>query len=157
VASPERHLALPVFIDDLPADRTAPRHARAAVRDALSRWGMQDLIGDAELVASELTANAAEYGHGTRIGFAIGRLHDPRGRRGIFCQITDASPVAPRMQRESEPDSERGRGLQIVAALATTSGFTTSAAGKTAWFMLTEPDPEPAARRQPERELEAGA
>jgi anti-sigma regulatory factor (Ser/Thr protein kinase) len=118
---------------------------------------MKDLIGDAELIASELTANAAEHGHGSRIGFAIGRLHDPRGRRGIFCEITDTGSFVPRIQREPEPDSERGRGLQIVAALATSSGFTTSAAGKTAWFTLTDPDHEPAARRQRGPELEAGA
>jgi len=48
--------------------------------------------------------------------------------------------------------SERGRGLAIVAALATDSGYTTRPGGKTAWFTLATPEPGHAG----EPDLEAG-
>jgi anti-sigma regulatory factor (Ser/Thr protein kinase) len=156
VTSSGPYPALPALHRDLPAGLTAPRRARAAVRDALARWGLDDLTGDAELIASEITANAAEHTSSTRIGFSIWPCITPDGRRGIFCQITDASPLPPRPKAEPEPGSERGRGLHIVSALATTTGITTTPQGKIAWFTLTRHAPEPAATRHAVPELEAG-
>jgi anti-sigma regulatory factor (Ser/Thr protein kinase) len=134
----------------LPANLTAPRQARAIVRRALAGWGLSALTDEAELLTSELVANAAEHATGP-IRLTI-RPHAEHGQRGILCRVSDASPSAP-SPRQTAPDSERGRGLQIVAALATTSGVTTSPHGKTAWFTLTAapdrtpptatPDPKP--------------
>ena len=140
---------------ELPASLTAPRQARATIRDAMARWGLAELAPDAELMASELVANAAEHSGGQQIGLAIRPHTEPGGRRGILCQVTDATPAEPDVP-SPRPDSERGRGLQIVAALATTSGITTSPHGKTSWFTLTAPDNPAAAMRRAEPELEAG-
>jgi anti-sigma regulatory factor (Ser/Thr protein kinase) len=123
------------FRAELPAEPASARRARSAVRRALAAWGIDDLTGDFELLVSEVIANAAEHAGGRRIGLAISRYDEPGGQAGITCEITDSSPVRPR-PHEATPDDERGRGLAIVAALATASGVRTGPAGKTTWFTL---------------------
>jgi len=140
----------------LPASLTAPRRAREAIRHALAAWGAAAAVtADAELMASELVANAVEHGDGRPVDLYLRAWTGPGGRRGIACAVADTSPDPPRPRRAG-PGSERGRGLAIVAALATDSGVTTRPGGKTAWFTLALPEPGPG-RAEPEPELEAGA
>jgi anti-sigma regulatory factor (Ser/Thr protein kinase) len=141
---------------DLAAGLASARQARTAVRSALAAWGMDDPSGDAELLASELVANAAEHGNGTPISLALHRHAEPGRRRGITCEVTDTSPAMPR-PTEPGPDAERGRGLAIVAALAQSSGVRTNQAGKTTWFTLALTNSAHRAARQIEHEPEAGA
>lgn len=141
---------------ELPADLTSARQARSAVRRALAAWRMEHLSGDAELLASELVANAAEHGDGTPISLALHRHPGPGGRSGITCEVTDTASAMPR-RMEHSPDAERGRGLAIVAALAQSSGVRASEGGKTAWFTLALTDRARRAARQIEHEPEAGA
>lgn len=136
----------------LPASLVAPRQAREAIRQAVTSWGLGALSADAELLASELVANAAEHGNGQPITLAFRQHATPCGQRSIVCEISDTSPALPQ-RGLVQPDSERGRGLAIVAALATDSGFTGTPAGKTAWFTLTAP----AATTQHDRQAEAEA
>ena len=137
---------------DLAAGPVSARHARAALRQALATWGMDDPSGDAELLASELVANAAEHTGSQQIGFVLRRHTGRDGRRGVTCEVTDTSPILPRPRLASASD-ERGRGLAIVTALAATSGVRAEASGKTTWFTLTLTGHAaatcPAARRQP--------
>ena len=145
------------YQSELPGDLTAPGRARAAIRQALAAWGISDRDGDAELLASELVANAAEHGGGP---IRLSLRRDADRPAGITCEVTDTSPVVPR-PREAGPGEERGRGLAIVSALADSSGVRATGAGKTTWFSLAlgdriqhtgrQPEPEPAP------ELEAGA
>jgi anti-sigma regulatory factor (Ser/Thr protein kinase) len=141
---------------ELPADPTSARQARTAIRRALAGWRMEHLSGDAELLASELVANAAEHGDGKPIGLALRRQTEPGGRPGITCEVTDTSPALPQ-RRNPDPDAERGRGLAIVAALARSSGVRASQAGKTSWFTLALTDHAHRAARQIDHEPEAGA
>jgi anti-sigma regulatory factor (Ser/Thr protein kinase) len=141
---------------ELPADLTSARHARSAVRQALAAWRMEHLCGDAELLASELVANAAEHGDGTPISLALRRHTEPGGRPGITCEVTDTSPAMAR-PADPAPDAERGRGLAIVAALAQSSGVRATGAGKTTWFTLALTDRAHQAARQLGHEPEAGA
>jgi anti-sigma regulatory factor (Ser/Thr protein kinase) len=141
---------------ELPADLTSARQARSAVRQALAAWGMGHLSGDAELLASELVANAAEHGDGTPIGLALRRHAEPGGQPGITCEVTDGSPAMPR-RAEPGPEAERGRGLAIVGALARSSGVRAGQAGKTSWFTLAMTDRAHQVARQLEHEPEAGA
>lgn len=85
----------PVIRAELQASLLAPRQARAAVRQALSTWGLAALADDAELLAGELVANAAEHADGTPIGLTICQHAEPGGRRGILCQITDSASALP--------------------------------------------------------------
>jgi anti-sigma regulatory factor (Ser/Thr protein kinase) len=141
---------------ELPAESASARQARSAVRQALAGWGMGHLSGDAELLASELVANAAEHGDGTPIGLALRRHAEPGGQPGITCEVTDGSRATPR-RTEPGPDSERGRGLAIVDALAQSSGMRATRAGKTSWFTLALTDRAHRTARQLEHEPEAGA
>jgi anti-sigma regulatory factor (Ser/Thr protein kinase) len=124
----------------LAADLTSPREARAMVREALAGWGLGAISADAELMTSELVANAAEHAGGSPVRLTICPNTEPNGQRGILCRVTDTSPALPE-SRQPAPDSERGRGLRIVAELATSSGFYANPRGKTAWFTLA-PAPE---------------
>jgi anti-sigma regulatory factor (Ser/Thr protein kinase) len=141
---------------ELPADLTSARQARSAVRQALAAWRMERLSDDAELLASELVANAVEHGDGKPIGLALRRHAEPNGRPAVTCEVTDTSPAMPR-RTEPGPDAERGRGLAIVAALARSSGVRASQAGKTTWFTLALTDRAHTVARQLDREPEAGA
>jgi anti-sigma regulatory factor (Ser/Thr protein kinase) len=141
---------------ELPADLASARQARAAVRQALAAWGMDRLSDDAELLASELVANAAEHGDDQPIGLALRRNAEPGGQPGITCEVTDTSPALPQ-RMEPGPDAERGRGLAIVEALARSSGVRASQAGKTSWFTLALTDRAHRVAAQIEHEPEAGA
>ncbi len=141
---------------ELAADLTSARQARAAVRQALTAWGLTRLCGDAELLTSELVANAAEHGDGTPISLALRRHAEPGGQPSITCEVTDTSPAMPR-RTEPGPDAERGRGLAIVEALARSSGVRASQAGKTTWFTLALTDRAHRVAAQIQHEPEAGA
>jgi anti-sigma regulatory factor (Ser/Thr protein kinase) len=120
---------------DFPADPRSPIQARSAVRHALETWNMPDLSDDAQLLASELVANAVEHAGGKSIGFALRRQADVAGHPGVICEVSDSSSALPQA-RGAAPAAERGRGLAIVEALASESGVRTSPVGKTAWFRL---------------------
>ncbi len=141
---------------ELPAGLTSARQARAAIRQALAAWNMDRLSGDAELMASELVANAAEHGDGTPIGLALHRRGGPAAQPGITCEVTDTAPEFS-TPPAAGPDAERGRGLAIVAALAHDSGVRASQAGKTSWFTLALTDRAHRIAAQIEHEPEAGA
>jgi anti-sigma regulatory factor (Ser/Thr protein kinase) len=142
---------------ELPASPASARQAREAVRRALAAWGMGQLSDDAELLTSELIANAAEHADGRPISLTVRPTAGPAGQPGLLCEVTDTSPRLPQ-PAAARPDAERGRGLTIVSALATSSGITARPAGKTAWFTLTAPGPDPASpRSQAEAETEAEA
>ena len=117
---------------------------------------MDALSDDAELLASELVANAAEHAGGNSISFALRRQAGRNGEPGITCEVTDTSPVLPQTH-DAAPDAERGRGLAIVAALASASGVRASPAGKTSWFSLALRDRAARITSQAEAEHEAGA
>ncbi|MFE6856199.1 ATP-binding protein [Streptomyces sp. NPDC057674] len=65
---PEYHKTLTLVADD-----RAPAKARSFTRDALSLWGLDDVLDDALLIVSELTTNAERHGRD---------VADPRLRRG---------------------------------------------------------------------------
>jgi anti-sigma regulatory factor (Ser/Thr protein kinase) len=140
---------------ELPPHPASAGQARAAIREALAAWGMTHLSGDAELLTSELVANAAEHGDGKPISLALRRHAEPDGRPGITCEVTDTAPQ-PARRLVPGPDAERGRGLAIVAALAQSSGVRTTQAGKTSWFTLALTDRTHQIARQLEHEPEAG-
>jgi anti-sigma regulatory factor (Ser/Thr protein kinase) len=141
---------------ELPAEPASAQQARSAIRQALTGWGMNHLTGDAELLASELVANAAEHGDGTPISLALRRHAEPGEQPGITCEVTDGSPAMPR-RTEPGPGAERGRGLAIVDALARSSGVRASEAGKTTWFTLALTHRAHQVAAQLEHEPEAGA
>src|SRR5260370_28382780 len=84
----------PIHIE-LPVSSQAQRRARETLRRALSEWNLDTLAADAELLVSELVANAAEHGDGTPIDVTVGPQPGPSGEPGIICQVTDGAPAMP--------------------------------------------------------------
>jgi anti-sigma regulatory factor (Ser/Thr protein kinase) len=120
-------------VEHLVADRTAPATARSAVRRVLEEWGLTAATIDAELVASELVANALMHapGHG-QYRFEISRLD-----HGVRLALTDGSPIAP-IIRQLDDGAPGGRGLRIIDAVASAWGHDERPhGGKTVWVDLT--------------------
>ncbi len=128
----------------LTAEPEEARTARLFVRDLLTRWGLADLIDDAELIIGELVVNAVR--HGLRAVPPVAAVNPAappplrlcllRRVGEIMLAVTDpsADPPAPRA-----PDSAResGRGLQIVGALSCVWGWSPiEGHGKAVWAVL---------------------
>ncbi|MBA6437938.1 SpoIIE family protein phosphatase [Streptomyces sp. GMR22] len=103
----------------------AAGEARDHVRNQLTHWGLAPLTPTAELLVSELVANAIRHGRGPV------ELRLLRGE-GLICEVTDGSLTTPRIRHASETD-EGGRGLQLVSALSHRWGTRYTPTGKCIW------------------------
>ncbi len=116
------------------------REVRRTVSDLLTTWGCDGLVDDAVLAAAELASNAILHA-GSDLELVVHPL--PSGARIEIIDrrpdlVPTAAPVggnAPALRAESTT----GRGLQIVATLASRWGYTTSASSKSVWIEVTEP------------------
>jgi anti-sigma regulatory factor (Ser/Thr protein kinase) len=108
----------------------AVRAARRLASDVLPRWCRErEHIDDAVLVVSEVVTNAVLHGTGT----IVVRLR--RQGRHIRLDVQDDAPDQPTVL-PLEPGAERGRGLNIVAALASRWGSFRVGRGKVVWADL---------------------
>lgn len=116
----------------LPATPRSAARARHLVLTACARWSAGRVCDDAELVVTELVANAVRHA-GTEITVRLAAVDDRPG--GIRAEVSDGSsrPVRPRRAASLE---ESGRGLLLVDMLANTWGADANAAGKTIWAEL---------------------
>ena len=144
----------------LAPEPTAASRARLFIRDTLSNWGTsvsQSATDDAVLLASELVANAVQHaGTDLEIGLRV-------GGGMLEVGVTDRHPSRvlpedPRVPGEEEY-SERGRGLTLPGALASSWGVTYTPVAKTVWFRLPLDAAETAGGpdRGPDAELLADA
>ena len=110
----------------LPRD---PGHARQIVRTVL-RGLPRESIADAELLTSEVVSNAIVHADGALV-LAI-KLHEDK----IRIEVLDQSGTTRLEPQLLEPSRERGRGLAIVEALASSWGVEPRSRGKAVWFEL---------------------
>jgi anti-sigma regulatory factor (Ser/Thr protein kinase) len=80
------------------------------------------------LLVSELATNAVTHA-GTAFAVAISLDADR-----TLVEVSDGSPVLPRLARDKNPLRERGRGLLVVGGLAVAWGCRRTPTGKTMWF-----------------------
>lgn len=126
---------------ELPASLSSGREARRFLGGVLRRWGVSDLLDDAQLLTSELVNNAVV--HAASAVTVRLRFQDPCLR----VEVADAGLGA--LHRPfSGPDDTSGRGLHLVEVLSTSWGTSSGHAGKVVWFELDgDPDrPDPARR-----------
>ena len=112
-------------------DIRTPTRGRHFVTETLARcYGLGVLsamtMGDVELVATELLTNAAKVGtHDVLLELA---LH----RHWVYVAVTDDGHGAPHLQ-VARPTDEHGRGLAIVASIATRWGMEPAGSRKIVW------------------------
>jgi len=95
----------------LPGIPESARIARFHVRTALGIHGLGEYADDAEIITSELVANAVQHacGNGTEtIAVTLARLWDPAA---VTVVVSDSSPEGP-ARRETSADSDQGRGCR---------------------------------------------
>ncbi|MFG3552674.1 SpoIIE family protein phosphatase [Streptomyces sp. NPDC047725] len=114
----------------------APR-ARAFASGVLTSWRFPaDLHDLGVLAASELVANSLQHGTPPM------RLRLRRTDRRLIIEVTDGDDHLPR-RRRAEPGDESGRGIAIVATIASNWGSRrTPGGGKAVWceFLLPQQD-----------------
>ncbi|MGW3954132.1 ATP-binding SpoIIE family protein phosphatase [Streptomyces sp. NPDC004752] len=113
----------------------APR-ARAFASGVLTSWRFPaDLHDLGVLAASELVANSLQHGTPPM------RLRLRRTDRRLTVEVTDGDDHLPR-RRRAEPGDESGRGIAIVATIASTWGARrTPGGGKAVWCEFVLPRP----------------
>ncbi|MEU6481781.1 SpoIIE family protein phosphatase [Streptomyces sp. NPDC047017] len=115
----------------------APR-ARAFASGVLTSWRFPPELHDlGVLAASELVANSLQHGTPPM------RLRLRRTDRRLIVEVTDGDDHLPR-RRRAEPADESGRGIAIVATIASHWGARrTPGGGKAVWCEFTLPDVQP--------------
>ncbi len=125
----------------LPPVPESARVARDFTTAALRKWRLDPLIPDAVLIASELVTNAISHGAAAtgREGPGLVELTWSYQISRLICVITDRATEPPVMA-PAGTDAESGHGLQIVAALAASWGWTMLGSGeKAVWAALHLP------------------
>ncbi|MFI6514903.1 ATP-binding protein [Spirillospora sp. NPDC050679] len=104
---------------------TAAAQARRLVREALAERGTDS---DAAIVmVSELVTNAFQHG-ASPILLGLSLDEDV-----LYCHVGDGSPAPPDPVTPTAAD-EHGRGLGLLAGMASSHGWYPAAAGKIVWF-----------------------
>ncbi|MFG2993738.1 SpoIIE family protein phosphatase [Streptomyces sp. NPDC048257] len=112
----------------------APR-ARAFAQGVLASWRFPvELCDLGVLAASELVANSLQHGTPPM------RLRLRRTDRRLIIEVTDGDDHLPR-RRRAEPADETGRGISIIATIASSWGSRrTPGGGKAVWCEFALPD-----------------
>ena len=111
-------------------DPSAVRRARELVAAALASWDRDDVVEVAELLTSELVSNAVVH---ARTAFTVSVQADPPVAR---IEVHDRLPSLPMPEAAPADESEHGRGLLLVEALASQWGARVAEGGKVVWFVL---------------------
>lgn len=120
---------------------TAVSCARLHTVTVLTEWGLRTLAGDAALIVSELMTNALEASHALDSRPPI-TLRLTADTHRLLIEAWDRSPGDLEILH-ADTDSEAGRGLMIVAALADSWGsHRTRRNRKAVWAELALP-PDP--------------
>ncbi|RMI40950.1 SpoIIE family protein phosphatase [Streptomyces triticirhizae] len=113
-------------------DPESPGHARRLAIRRLHEWDLADLAFATEMIVSELVTNAVRYTEGP-VSLRLIR------ESALICEVSDGSSTAAHV-RHAAPDHEGGRGLFLVAQVASAWGTRFHAEGKTIW--AEQPLPE---------------
>jgi anti-sigma regulatory factor (Ser/Thr protein kinase) len=124
---------LSASVDLLPTTSSVPA-ARHLTGHLLRTWQVPQDRDDAALLVTELVANVVDH----VTGEARLTLELTVSDGWLRISVVDGSSVRPVM-RELEKEQPRGRGLQLVQAIADRWGSEDHEGGKRVWFELAPP------------------
>ena len=114
----------------LAPDSSSPAIARSRTTAFVAPWASDHLATRLSLLVSEIVTNAVVHG-----GSSIHLDVDVLTASSVRVEVFDGSLDLPEMQT-LPPESESGRGLQLVEALANEWGARERVDGKVVWFEL---------------------
>jgi anti-sigma regulatory factor (Ser/Thr protein kinase) len=127
-----------VFVQRFSATRRGARLARRLAAHRLDAWGVPYGSAGSDtlcLVVAELAANAVLHGRVPGRDFELRLRHD-RAAGVVRVEVSDTHPARPEPRRPGPDgmDADGGRGLFLVAAMATRWGVVArTGPGKTVW------------------------
>ena len=118
---------------DLPQELSSAAAAREFVRETVADWGLEPVLDDALLVASELATNAVMHAH------SACRIRLTLTPSSLRIDVIDMGAGTPEPQPESFTE-EHGRGLHLIGALTTAWGLEmVPGEGKVVWAEIARP------------------
>ncbi len=118
---------------DVPGSVHGPAAARQVVAALLPMWGIGRVTADAQLIVTELVTNAYQHAPGAdSFELELELLGYPERLR---IALADGSAVRP-VIAELDETRPTGRGMRIVASLATEWGAEDHHGGKRVWVDL---------------------
>ena len=119
---------------DLPPVIASVPLARHLTLDVLRGWGAPHDLDDAALLVSELISNVVDHAHDeASLALELDLAGD-----WLRISVSDGSAIHP-VVRELRAEQPRGRGLQLVEAIAERWGAEDHLGGKRIWFVLASP------------------
>ena len=118
--------------------RPTPRSvvtARRVVGELLTAWAAPHDRQDAELVTTELVANVVDHADGE----SVLTLEVTLSGAWLRIAVVDGSAIRPVVQ-ELDHAAPRGRGMQLVEAIAERWGAEDHQGGKRVWLELSPPE-----------------
>lgn len=109
--------------------------ARLHARLVTCEWGFPAIAADCELIVAELVTNAIRHGASTATAADLPvRLRLTGRTRGVRIEVWDACDEMPQLRPDPPSEEPGGRGLILVAALASRWGaYRTEGGGKCVW------------------------
>jgi anti-sigma regulatory factor (Ser/Thr protein kinase) len=129
--------------------------ARRFVARTVAEWGLAearpDLSYDAQICVSELVTNVIRHADAVFVGISVAAHAEH-----LRIEVSDSDPgsLPPVAPAFPAVDQESGRGLLLVALLASDCGWLTTPRGKTAWVELPLKD---SPLKEPSRSSSPGA
>jgi hypothetical protein len=123
---------------ELGACTSAVPCARGHVRSVAIEWGLRDLAGTSELLASELVTNAINASqHPGSSEPPVVCLWLVSDQISLIIHVWDACQEMP-VRKDADTDDLSGRGLMIIGTLSAEWGSYREARGKVVWAMVSQ-------------------
>ncbi|MEU6406318.1 ATP-binding protein [Streptomyces sp. NPDC046985] len=116
----------PTYSETFPCEPSTAEVGRKLVRGILGIWHLDDLADRAELIITELIANASRHTPCPEVRLVVGRPSATRVRIGIVDEEPTRLPV---LSHAGEED-ESGRGLLLIDAVADHWGCDLQSSGR---------------------------
>ncbi len=133
-AAAARQVSYSEYRLEFPAEAESVRVVREMIRVMCSVWDVpQDAADTAVLLGSEITTNAIAVSEGEVLRVTLRRVLDY-----LYFNCTDHDPAVPGPPAMPGPEESSGRGLALVAELASSTGWEPlpGEQGKICWFTL---------------------